>query len=361
MAESYLTDVSFNSSNMSESESAKPFKRYTSETVLHVGRRESEYSVSDMHWSPSGRYLVYICNEREGASSVQVAALRPPPQLHEASAAAPDRSASIAAATASAFGPETAENRRLEVVQRFEADLMSAQAMAHADPKYRVHWTCASVGESVLESASPKERVALLLVILATCCDNRGYSKLLLLRWLEPRSKTTACGSSATGSCGSTEAIGERFMCDISKHVLDAVVQSGSVAFGNFGDCWLAPDASRGLVKLGSHSMVIVGLLKGEAALAVRQTTLEGTSTAEFSKDARLLVLTGFTKKHNLTLSGQQSPLDRTIWPAFVQQKQSEPSTKSKCCFCFKNSRVQSSLSVARVASISSSMRSTLE
>ena len=327
-----------------------PFKR--------ANMSESEYSVSNMRWSPSGRYLVYISNETRGASSVQVAALRPPPQLHDESVAAPVGSESAAAATSSASGPEATENRRLEVVERFEPDCMSAHSIADADPEYRVHWTCASVGESVY-STSRNERL-LLLVILATCADSRGYSSLLLLRWLEPRSTTTVLNSSASGSSASTKAIGQRFMCDISKRVRDAVALSDSVAFGDFGDCWLAPDASRGLVKLGPHSVFIDALLNGEAKLAVRQTKLEGTSTALFSTDARLLVLTGITKKNSLTRGGRPpNTLDQTLSPAFVLQKKNEHYIDVKCCLCFKVPRVKSSSIIARVASISSSKSST--
>ena len=139
-----------------------PFKR--------ADMSERENIVFNMHWSPSGRYLVYISNERGGASSVQVAALRPPPQLHDASAAAPVGSETAAAATASASGPKATEDRRLEVVQRFEPNCMSAHASAHADPEYRVQWTCASVGESVSVTAQ---------VLMSGCCW-----------WFSPRAST---------------------------------------------------------------------------------------------------------------------------------------------------------------------------
>ena len=312
---------------------------------------ERKNIVYNMHWSPSGRYLVYISNERGGASSLQVAALRPPPQLHDASAAAPVGSETAAAATASASGPEATENRRLEVVQQFEPNCMYTHANAVVDPEYRVQWTCASVGESVYDT-SPQKR--LLLVILATCADNRGYSSLLLLRWLEPRSTTTALDSSATGSSGPTEAIGERFMCDISKRVRDAVALSDSSAFGDFGDCWLSPDASRGLVKLGPHSVFIDGLLKEEANLAVRQTALEGTSTALFSTDARLLVLTGITKRTASTpVEREPQQLDNTLWNAFEPQNNTEHYIDVEEVISAGDNRVKSSSLIARVLSSS--------
>lgn len=308
-------------------------------------------SVSNMHWSPSGRYLVYISNERGGASSVQVAALRPPPQLHDASAAAPVGSKTAAAATASASGLEATKYRHLEVVKRFEPNCIAAHTSAVADPKYRVQWTCVSVGESVLripsDITSPDER---LLVILATCVDNRGYSSLLLLRWLESRSTTTALDSTATGSSGPTEAIGNRLMWDISTRVREAVAMSDSRAFGDFGDCWLAPDASRGLVKLGPHSVFIDGLLNEEANLSVRQTTLDGTSTALFSTEARLLVLTGTTKKNSLERVDKEEPntLDNTQSNAFDLHNNTERyiDVKRYCCWC---NRVKSSSLIARL------------